>query len=213
MIKLSSTSKMKITGKRVKSWSLPAGSSCPGSSDAEICKSCYAKKGMYHFPSVKNLREHNKLDYHRNNWVDDMVKEVSKCDYFRWFDSGDIETPELATKIAEVCRLCPNTIFWLPTRSDKIPAINAAIVATTRTAYCHSLSSLPNVALRISADNIGLNNRERPGVNSYVINQEDIFEAKRQGIHVCPVGVQPNRKSCNDCTMCYTSAKVAYVLH
>ena len=77
------------------------------------------------------------------------------------------------------------------------------------------LLSCRNIAVRRSADNIGLHNNERPGVNSFVINNtvEDIFEAKRQGIHVCPVGINPNQKSCDTCTVCYTNAKVAYVLH
>lgn len=215
MIKLSNTSKMKIKGKHVRSWSLPAGDSCPGASGAEVCKSCYAKKGMYHFPVVKTLRTSNKLDYHRDDWVDDMVKEVSKCDYFRWFDSGDIETPELAVKIRTVLERTPTVQHWLPTRSDKITSIKRIIDGNSTKCLSSSkpLSLFSNVALRISADNIGLNNKERHGVNSYVIYKEDILKAKEQGIYVCPVGLHTSRKSCDDCTMCYTSAKVAYVLH
>lgn len=215
-IKISKTSKMKITGKKVGSWSLPAGTSCPGAKGAEVCEGCYAKKGMYRFPVVKNVREHNAQDYHREDWVDDMVKEVSKYDYFRWFDSGDIETPELAHKIRRVIALTGKTKHWLPTRSDKVKSINDTINGAT---YGSSLmQSLPisqynNVALRPSADNIGLNNNERPGVNSYVIRDTDLFEAKRQGIFVCPVTTDNNRTSCDTCTMCYTNAEVAYLVH
>lgn len=216
MPKISQTSKMQITGKKTGSWSLPAGDSCPGAKDAEVCKGCYAKKGMYRFPVVKNVRKYNKKDYHKDDWVDRMVAKVSKFDYFRWFDSGDIETPELATKITAVINRTRNTTHWIPTRSDKIVAIykniyNPLLIDGKCRGF--SLSSAPNVALRPSADNIGLNNQERPRVNSYVINKSDIFEAKKQGIHVCPVGVNPNQKSCDTCTVCYTDKKVAYVLH
>ena len=57
MPKISKTSKMQIKGKKVASWSLPAGTSCPGAKGAEVCEGCYAKKGMYRFPQVKNVRE------------------------------------------------------------------------------------------------------------------------------------------------------------
>lgn len=207
---------MKITGKRVGSWSLPAGDSCPGAKDAEVCKGCYAQKGMYRFPVVKAVREYNKLDYHKDDWVDRMVKEVSKFDYFRWFDSGDIETPVLAVKIQRVIQRTQSTRHWLPTRSDKIQSIQAVLdSANPSPIYSVPMSKVSNVALRPSADNIGLKNKERPGVNSYVINNtiEDFFEAKKQGIYICPVGINPNQKSCDTCTMCYTDAKVAYVLH
>ena len=210
-IKISKTSKMKITGKKVGSWSLPAGTSCPGAKGAEVCEGCYAKKGMYRFPVVKNVREHNAQDYHRDDWVADMVKEVSKYDYFRWFDSGDIETPELAEKIGKVINITATTKHWLPTRSDKIPKISKTLFKGFPNGT--NLSASSNVAIRPSADNIGLNNKERPGVNSYVIRDTDLFEAKRQGIFVCPVTTDKNRTSCDTCTMCYTNAKVAYLVH
>ena len=215
MIKISKPTKMKITGKRVGCWSLEARKSCPGSKNpdgsvVEVCQSCYATKGMYRFPVVKAVRQSNQQDYHRDDWVDDMVKEVAKFDYFRWFDSGDIETPELAKKILAVINKTRAVRHWLPTRSDKIRVIEKYLPAYTGKSM---VGGLPNVALRLSADNIGLNNNERPGVNSYVIKPEEIFEARRQGIHVCPVGINPNQKSCDTCTMCYTDAKVAYVLH
>ena len=223
MIKISKPTKMKITGKRVGCWSLEARKSCPGSKNpdgsvVEVCQSCYAIKGMYRFPVVKAVRQNNQQDYHRDDWVDDMVKEVAKFDYFRWFDSGDIETPELAQKIYQVIESTPHCKHWLPTRSDKISSI-AYHLTRPREAYSQeyyhptAIAALQNVALRPSADNIGLNNQERTGVNSYVIKPEEIFEAKRQGIHVCPVGINPSQKSCDTCTMCYTDAKVAYVLH
>lgn len=217
MPKISQTSKMKITGKKVGSWSLPAGASCPGSSDAEVCKSCYAKKGMYRFPSVKDVREYNKLDYHKKDWSDRMVSKVAKFDYFRWFDSGDIETPELAEKIMEVVARTPDTQHWLPTRSDKIPKIHAAM---RRVVYSGKTNELvysydrDNMSVRLSADNIGLDKQERPGVNSYVIQSSDLFEAARRGIYLCPVTAPGStQKSCDTCTMCYTDTPVAYLLH
>lgn len=36
--------------------------------------------------------------------------------FFRWHDSGDLQSVEHLEKIAEVARRLPNTKFWLPTR-------------------------------------------------------------------------------------------------
>lgn len=205
MPKISKTSKMRVNGKPVKSFSLPAGASCPGSKDAEVCKSCYAKSGFYHMPVVKNVREHNKEVYKTPEFVDNMVKIIGKDKYFRFFDSGDIETPVLAKKIYEIIKATPNTKYWLPTRCDTIPRINCII---------NDIKTLPNVAVRLSANNLGLSKPERDGVNSYVINPSDISEAKANGINICPVTTPGStQKSCDSCTLCYTNAKVAYVLH
>ena len=214
MPKISKTSKMKITGKKVGSWSLPAGPSCPGSKNsdgsiAEICQGCYAKKGMYRFPVVKDARAYNREDYHKDDWVDRMVKQVSKFDYFRWFDSGDIETPELASKIAVVITRTPNVNHWVPTRSDKVHEIAKRGLIKFRSSV-----GFANAAIRLSADNIGLSKPERPGVNSYVINVSDIPEANKRGILVCPATTPgTTQKSCDTCTACYSDVPVAYVLH
>jgi len=210
MPKISQTSKMQINGKRTGSWSLPAGESCPGSKDVEVCKGCYAKKGMYRFPVVKAVREYNKSDYHNDDWIERMVAKVKKFDYFRWFDSGDIETPELAKKISEVIGKTPNVKHWLPTRSDKISSINKVI---TLWKPINSLTNGGNVSLRLSADNIGFK-KERPGVNSYVIRPADLSEAKKRSIYICPVTLPGStQKSCDTCTYCYGNGAVAYVLH
>jgi len=195
---------MRINKATVASWSLQAGTSCPASKDAEVCKGCYAKKGSYHYPSVKAVRAHNREDYHRDDWVSDMVTEINKSySYFRWFDSGDVESVELANKIYEVVKQTPETKHWLPTRTDKIPKINSVLV---------KISELPNVSVRRSADNYGFK-KERQGVNSYVIHKEDLQEAENRGVYVCPVTANKERKSCDDCTMCYTAQAVAYLLH
>ena len=222
MIKISKPSKMKIIGKKVGCWSLQARTSCPGSKNkdgsvVEVCQSCYAMKGMYRFPVVKAARQTNKEDYQEADWVDRMVAEVSKYDYFRWFDSGDIETPELGHKINKVIKLTKNTKHWIPTRSDKIQSIYNILFNNKNQfegATHSSINCKSNVVVRRSADHIGLDKPERPGVNSYVIRPEDMFEAKKRGIHLCPVTAPGSaQKSCDTCTMCYTDADVAYIVH
>lgn len=208
MIKLSQTTKMKIKGKKVASWSLNALQSCPGAYDSnnnivEVCKSCYATKGRYRFKNVKATRDHNAIDYKKDDWTTRMIEECNKYDYIRMFDSGDIESNILAIKLYDVIRQLPKIKFWIPTRSDSITQLRNNVI---------KLGTLSNVSLRLSANNIGLKS-ERKGVNTFVINTEDIFEAKKQNIFICPVTTS-FQTSCDTCTVCYKkNVKVAYLLH
>lgn len=204
MPKISNTSKMRVNGKAVKSFSLPAGSSCPGAKDAEVCKSCYAKSGFYHMPVVKNVRTHNKEIYKKGSFVPDMIKLIGKDKWFRFFDSGDCETKELGEKIYAIVKACPSTAFWIPSRSDTVRSIQPVL---------KRIAKLPNAAVRLSANNIGFK-QERKGVNTYVIRVEDIPEATKQGIHLCPVTAPgSSQKSCDHCTACYSDIPVAYMIH
>ena len=199
---------MKVNGKQVKSFDLEARQTCPGSKVngevVEVCKQCYATKGSFTWPASVALRKHNQQDYHRDEWVDDMVKLIGNDKYFRAFSSGDFESTELILKFTALAHRCPSTAFWCPTRSDQLSSMQP---------YLSVLASLPNVTMRPSANFIGFK-RERPGVNSYVIRPSDIPEAATLGVKVCPVTLPGStQKSCNTCTTCYTDAKVAYVIH
>ena len=120
--------KISVTSKLdgVRSWSLQALETCPGSIAApgvlvDACAGCYATAGNYRFENVKAPRRHNKEDWQRIEWCDDMVQELAKDTHFRWFDSGDMYTLALAEKILEVMRRTPWVKHWLPTRMHKFP--------------------------------------------------------------------------------------------
>ena len=145
MLKLSKASKMPC-----RSWSLQALDTCPASRDAEgnlvpACSGCYATTGNYRFKNVKAPREHNREDWKRDSWADDMVQELDNDRYFRWFDSGDMYSIGLAHKILEVCERTPWVKHWIPTRMHKFPKF-ALVLAR--------LQALPNVAVRLSSDSI-----------------------------------------------------------
>lgn len=99
-IRISVTSKLD----GIRSWSLQALDTCPGSLASpgvlvDACKGCYATTGNYRYPNVKAPRIENREDWQRLEWVDDMVKALDSDRYFRWFDSGDMYTLGLAEKI------------------------------------------------------------------------------------------------------------------
>lgn len=134
----------------IRSWSLEAGTTCPGAYNdngamVDVCKGCYAKFGHYRFSLVNRIRRHNRVDWQRPGWVDDMIVALDNDRYFRWFDSGDIYHPLLAVKILAVCQLTPWVKHWIPTRSYKVKSIAPTLVA---------LNNLPNVVVRYSSDSI-----------------------------------------------------------
>lgn len=145
MIKLSKPSKMPCF-----SWSLEALATCPGSvgSNGELvdaCKGCYATTGNYRFSNVKAPRQHNKGDWTRLGWVDDMVGVLDNSRYFRWFDSGDMYNVQLARKILEVMKQTPWCKHWLPTRMHKFAKFQDVIA---------EMEALPNVVVRKSSDSV-----------------------------------------------------------
>ena len=146
MLKISKTSKLD----GIKSWSLQALDTCPGSlngdgSLVDACSGCYATTGNYRFPNVKAPRLHNRGDWERLNWVDDMVKALDNERYFRFFDSGDMYALGLAEKILEVMRRAPWVKFWLPSRMHKFPKFRRVLT---------QMMQLENVSVRFSSDSV-----------------------------------------------------------
>lgn len=93
--KLSKTSKMPCH-----SYNLPATKCITGSKMAKIkgttCYDCYALKGMYNFPVVKEAMMRRYEAINHPEWVFAMSVLINskKSKYFRWHDSGDIQSIE-----------------------------------------------------------------------------------------------------------------------
>lgn len=185
------------------SWSLQALETCQGSIGkdgqlVEVCQGCYATQGFYHMPDAISLRKSNKEDWQTDDWVERMVKALSKQKKFRWFDSGDIYSVDLAWKIYDVCRATPHVKHWLPTRMHKFEKYFNVLGA---------LSCLPNVVVRLSADNV--EEQIEGTTTSMVIKKHE----HRRGVHVCPSSLQEGK--CGTCMACWDKdvKVVAYVAH
>lgn len=103
-------------------YSLPASECKIGSKLAEIpgttCYGCYALKGRYGFPNVQSALHRRLASITDPRWVEAMVTQIRsrKTEWFRWHDSGDLQSLDHLKKIAQVCSQLPGTKFWLPTR-------------------------------------------------------------------------------------------------
>ena len=199
MIKLSKTSKLD----GIMSWSLQAIDTCPGSSDGkgglvEACQGCYATTGNYRFPNVKAPRLFNRDDWQRDTWVSDMLIALDSSRYFRFFDSGDMYSIDLANKILEICTKATWVKFWIPTRMHKFDKFKGVI---------DKLNALDNVSVRLSSDSV-------TGGIIDGLNTSTIFS------DTLPVGATECKAyqhdgKCNGCRACYdkTVSVIAYKAH
>ena len=85
-----------------------------------ICFFCYAGGGFYNMPVVQEALQRRLESLDDPAWVDNMVRGINNADYFRWHDSGDVQTDDSLDmahleNIVEVCERTPNTKHWLPT--------------------------------------------------------------------------------------------------
>lgn len=199
--------KLSITSKLdgIKSWSLQALETCPGSiaSDGGLvpaCAGCYATTGNYRFANVKAPRLHNREDWKRAEWVEDMVQALSNDRFFRWFDSGDMYDIRLAKKIYNVMQATPWCKHWLPTRMHKFAKFQDVLA---------SMESLPNVVVRRSSDSVtgefiqGLH-------GSTIVPDADSVPV---GVKTCHAYEHGGK--CNGCRACWDKsvAVVGYVAH
>lgn len=199
-VKLSKTSKLD----GINSWSLQALDTCQGSIDpltkelVPACQGCYATTGNYRFPNVIAPREFNKEDWKREAWVSDMVIALDSSRYFRWFDSGDMYSLDLANKIYQVMKLTPWVKHWLPTRMHKFTKYNQVI---------NEMIKLENVVVRLSSDS----------VTGEIINgltTSTIFsDTLPTGAFECKAYEHAGK--CNGCRACYSKdvPVIAYKAH
>jgi hypothetical protein len=161
----------------------------PGST----CYKCYATKGCYVFPVVQ-AAQYKRLEAIKHPlWVRAMAAQINskKSKYFRWHDSGDVQSLKHLLKIFKVAKLTPDVAHWLPTRE-----------AWTQ-AYQDRAPS--NLIIRFSMPMV---NQEAAGNwrnTSTVVTDENKA--------TCPAPKQNN--ACGDCRACWTPSvkNVAYLAH
>jgi hypothetical protein len=191
------------------SFSIPAQKCITGSKlrnkKNSTCSSCYALKGRYVFPNVKDAL-FNRLDKMNSlgfpQWTELMTELISRKEkkgFFRWHDSGDLQSIEHLKAIVQIARNLPRIKFWLPSREVKIIKD-----------YLNQGETIPeNLNIRISAFFIGsaLNPKElkRLGCTGSSVGFKGSFN--------CPSSKQGNQ--CKECRACWDKKinNVNYHLH
>ena len=105
------------------SWSIPAKDCKTGSKlakvEGSVCADCYAMSGFYRMGNVKSCLEKRLESLSNPKWEEAMTVAISGSEgsgFFRWFDSGDIQSLAHLKQIAQIAKNLPSIQFWLPTK-------------------------------------------------------------------------------------------------
>jgi len=111
------------------SLSLPASACKTGQKlmaiEGSVCSDCYACKGRYKFKNVQDAMARRLQGLTHPAWTAAVTYLVTNSvtigvPYFRFFDSGDLQSESHLMKIFAVCNNVPSVSFWLPTREHAI---------------------------------------------------------------------------------------------
>lgn len=180
-------------------YGLPAAECKTGSKLVDVtgstCEGCYANKGCYIFPVVQAAQYRRLESINHPQWVNAMAALINskKSKYFRWHDSGDVQSVEHLLKIFTVARLTPETKHWLPTRE-----------AWTQK-YDNKKYKPDNLTLRFSMPMVN-----QPAAGNWS-NTSTVVTDPAQA--TCPASKQDNK--CLDCRACWDPSvkNVAYLAH
>ena len=193
-----------------KSYSLPTEACITGAKLAEkkgsICNSCYANKGFYkmYAKTIKPLQNKRLASIDHPEWVNAMVSLIGKDQYFRWHDSGDLQSVNHLQKIVMVADRLPKTLFWLPTREYGIVK-----------EYVSLYGALPsNLIVRLSAyfpDQPVIIPKSLQGYNNILASN---VHSKNEPIGQACIAPKQGGE-CRDCRACWDSTvkTVSYGLH
>lgn len=163
--------------------------------EGSTCSGCYAhERGRYRFPNVKNALNRRLKSLDDPKWIEAMTVLVAhyslKVPFFRWHDSGDLQSVQHLKNIFEVCNATPQVEHWIPTREAKFLPLNT--------------DSIPkNLIMRLSGHKI-----DKPAAGFWPWTSTVVTQAKS-----CPAAEQENQ--CKDCRACWDrgTANIAYPLH
>lgn len=165
-----------------------------------VCHGCYALKANYSYPSVMKAHIKRADSLYADGWVNAMVLQItkSKTEYFRWHDSGDLQSLQHLLNIVAVAEALPNVQFWLPTREKKI--VNT---------YIDTFGAVPaNLIVRVSAAMI---DADAP---MGFTNTSTVHD-KRTEVVGFECKAYLNNNKCGDCRACWNRdvANVSYRKH
>ena len=204
-------------------YSLPAGACRRGAKlstiAGSVCFGCYAADNRdwllqahtynnYCMPNVRTALARRLAALADPMWVPAMVLLAGRHKYFRWHDSGDLQSVAHLRDIVTVAENTPDTKHWLPTREYGF--VNA---------YRRQYGDLrANLTVRLSADWIDAPARvpvalaDLPTSTVETSPAEHWRTGRRRPILTC----RANRRDgkCDACRACWVSAiDISYPLH
>jgi hypothetical protein len=177
--------------------------------EGTVCADCYAMKGSYSmYPAVAAAHGKRLEGYNadRGAWVAAMVRLIDGQECFRWFDSGDLQSPDMLRDILEIVRATPATKHWIATRE--------VMFVKTVMAELYPAGLPANVVIRVSDSKPDAKlSIDRAGITGNVSQVYSKHAAPQAGAHVCPAPTQGG--ACGDCRACWSKSvvSVTYKIH
>ena len=92
-----------------------------------VCADCYARKNRYAMQNVQAALARRMTvlaraltdPLFRSEFISAMVFLISRKPWFRWHDSGDLQSRAHFDLICDVARASPDTMHWLPTKEPR----------------------------------------------------------------------------------------------
>ena len=187
---LSAPSKMPGPAYNLPAWQCITGAKLQAVSGS-VCHGGYALKGRYRFNNVKQALQRRATSLEHPHWVEAMVALITGHKYFRWHDSGDLQSEWHLKQIFEVCKRTPSTKHWMPTREARfLKLLDPAIIPS-------------NLIIRMSSHMI-----DQGPVTFWPWTSTVSTKSK-----TCPAQDQGN--SCRDCRACWdrSVSNVTYPKH
>jgi hypothetical protein len=162
------------------------------------CARCYSFRGRATFPGVKDARARRLQSLTDPRWVEAMTLAIRMVTsiavpYFRWHDSGDIQSDEHFVNICAVAQNLPQIQFWLPTQEHR---------------YAREWIIPDNLIVRASAALLGGSPPEAPLVSSVVpktltAHWPDFVSRNTKVLFRCLAGLDKKYYNCGDCRACW----------
>lgn len=204
---LSTTTKIPVPGFSTSAFDCNVGSKL-SEIENSVCSTCYAKQGNNLFPKVQKSYENRAKLIQKPEWVPLMVELISKKNtirknskkphgYFRWFNSGDLESLQQLAKIVEIAKHLPYIKFWLPTKEYKMVANYLKIEPFPK-----------NLTVRLSAYLV-----DQKAPNLFGLPGSGVMSKKKDSN--CRAYKGGKQSNCGSCRMCWNPniKEVYYPLH
>ena len=198
---ISQTSKMPCN-----SWSLSAFWCNNGGKLNKIkgssCYGCYALKGNYTRYKEHMLKSYTKkLDAYNDNKklfkiaFIEYLNRFEKSGFFRWFDSGDLQSYNMLLDIVDIVKKTPNIKHWLPTKEYSLI-----------TKYKKEIGNFPdNLVVRVSA----------PMLDTIMKGYNNTSSVKKDSSLKVDCNAYKQEGQCLDCRLCWDKSvkNITYKYH
>ena len=162
-----------------------------------VCAMCYARKGRYIFPNVQAALARRMTvlaraladDGFRAEFISAMAFLISRREWFRWHDSGDLQSAAHFKLICDIARATPGTLHWLPTKEPRF-----------------AKGDIPsNLIVRVSAPHI-----DQPAPKGYAHTSTVVSDKSKTTCRAFE-----NQGKCGPCRKCWDKdvQNVAYYQH